>query len=206
MAHKLDFPATTRNTDPILAVLQQHLPNGNVLEVASGSGQHVVHFAAHLPDNQFWPSDPDPTHVQSIAAWEAEADVSNIHSPVLLDTTDPNWIAGKTMDGLPQQLAVILCINMIHIAPIEAAKGLFAGAAKRLPKNSLLMLYGPFLQTGQKDAPSNLDFDQNLKRRNPAWGVRPLPLVKDMAANAGFEFDQIIEMPANNFCVLLRRK
>ncbi|PHR59669.1 MAG: SAM-dependent methyltransferase [Robiginitomaculum sp.] len=205
MSDKLDFPATGRNAEPILNVLRQHLPGGDVLEVASGSGQHVVHFASHLPDNQFWPSDPDPAHVQSIAAWIAETKLGNIHPPVLLDTTDPNWMAGKPLSGLPTQLAAILCANMIHIAPIEAAIGLFAGAAKRLPENGLLLLYGPFLQTGQKDAPSNLDFDQDLKRRNPAWGVRPLPLVKNMASNAGFEFDQLIKMPANNFCVLLRR-
>ncbi|VAV96149.1 SAM-dependent methyltransferases [hydrothermal vent metagenome] len=206
MGDKLDFPATTRNCQPILQVLQEHLPAGNVLEIASGSGQHVVHFAEHLPQNRFWPSDPDPKHVKSVQAWTNAAKRENIHPPLLLDTTDKNWQSGEAFASLPVLLDAILCINMIHIAPIKAATGLLAGAAKRLRPGGLLYLYGPFLGAGNADAASNLAFDADLKRRNAAWGVRQLDEVQTMANDAGFDFDQSIEMPANNLSVLFRHR
>ncbi len=198
MNHKLDFPATGRNSDAICQVLQEHLPDGHVLEIASGSGQHVNHFARHLPNHYFWPSDLEPDHLTSIQAWTKETGLSNIGQPVLLDTTATNWHNGEP-------LSAILCINMIHIAPLSAVTGLFAGAAKRLDTGGLLYLYGPFLGAGIGDAPSNLAFDADLKRRNPAWGVRDLGDVKATAKAVGFDFKQSIEMPANNLSVLFRR-
>ncbi|MBL4596778.1 MAG: DUF938 domain-containing protein [Robiginitomaculum sp.] len=205
MVKKLDFPATTRNAAAITAVLHEHLPAGNVLEIAAGSGQHSVYFAEHLPLNTFWPSDPEPAHVQSINAWGQHAALSNLYPPVQLDTTHEDWQSDASLPGLPERLDAILCINMIHIAPIAAAIGLFAGAANRLSAGKLLYLYGPFLGTGEPDAPSNLAFDADLKRRNRTWGVRQLSDAKAMATQAGFNFDQTVPMPANNVSVLFRK-
>jgi len=202
MDEKLDFPATGRNSSHICEVLSEHLPAGNVLEIASGSGQHVVYFADHLPLNHFIPSDPDPAHVRSIAAWIKASEMANIAPPQILDTTEPGWIDGQQP---PQSVQAILCINMIHIAPISAAHGLFAGSAKRLSPGGLLYLYGPFLGTGTADAPSNLAFDADLKRRNASWGIRTLGEVLQMAEAADFVFDQSIPMPANNFSLLFRK-
>ncbi len=205
MSDKLDFPATRRNADAILEVLAEHLPAGNVLEIASGSGQHAVFFAEHLPLNTFVPSDPDPVHRQSIMAWRKESQLGNVLEPIAIDTEEDNWISGHAIKGLPDRIHAILCCNMIHIAPISAAYGLFAGAAHRLHSGDLFYLYGPFLGAAKTDAPSNLEFDADLKRRNAAWGVRHINDVKQMAAGAGFVFDEIIPMPANNFSVLFRR-
>jgi hypothetical protein len=206
MTDKLDFPATHRNAEAICQVLLEHLPGGNVLEIASGSGQHVVCFGQNLPCNQFTPSDPDPAHIASIGAWLEENQLDNVLPPALLDTTSEGWTKGQNINGLPETLAAILCINMIHIAPIAAAQGLFAGASKRLSAGGLLYLYGPFLETGSEDAPSNLAFDRDLQCRNEAWGVRTLPWVKQMANQADFDFEALIPMPANNFSVLFRKR
>lgn len=206
MNQKLNFPATARNANPILQVLQDHLPTGNVIEIAAGSGQHVVYFAKHFPRNTFWPTDLDPLHIQSIAQWRSEANLANIKPAFALDTTDPNWLQGQPIAALPNKAAAILCMNMIHIAPITAAQGLFSGAALRLRSGGLLYLYGPFLGAADQDAPSNLEFDLDLKRRNPNWGVRQLTQIKQMAKTAGFQFEQALAMPANNFSVLFRRQ
>jgi len=204
MDQKLDFPATSRNASAILSVLQQHLPIGDILEIASGSGQHVVHFAKHLPQNTFWPTDLDPAHLSSITAWVKEAALENIKPAVQLDVMDVAWSNARLPTTVKNKWDAIICCNMIHIAPLEATSGLFAGASKHLHKGGLLYLYGPFLGTGETDAPSNMAFDLNLKQRNSSWGVRSLSLVKQIAHANGLHFDQIIKMPANNFSILFR--
>ena len=202
VAGQTDFrrhaPATERNRGAILAVLREELPSsGLVLEVASGSGEHAIHFAAALPHLDWQPSDSDPAALTSIAAWRAQAELPNLHAPIRLDAA-ADWPIGRA--------DAILCINMVHISPWEATLGLLKGAGERLPPGGLLYLYGPYIREDVDTAPSNLAFDASLKARDPRWGLRQVEHVVTAAAEAGLTFQRWVEMPANNLSLLLRRR
>lgn len=195
---KRHAPSAARNRQPILDVLLPRLPKeGLVLEIASGSGEHVAHFAEALPGLAFQPSDPDEGARASIDDWVRTLRLANVHPALPLDVTTERW---------PIERAVaILCCNMIHIAPWEAAVGLISGAARTLPAGGILFLYGPYRRDGRHTAPGNEAFDRDLRRRNPAWGVRDLEAVADLAAGHGFGPPEIIEMPANNLSLVFKR-
>ena len=195
---RLEYPATARNRDAILDVLRGVLPaSGLVLEIASGSGEHVMHFARAFPDLTFQPSDPEDAALQSIAAWTQDSSLANIRPPVVLDATLAQW---------PVNAAdAILCINMIHIAPWRASEGLFRGAAGLLGAGAPLYLYGPYRRADVMTAPSNEAFDESLKSRNPEWGLRDLETVAALARDNGFSGPVVTEMPANNLSVVFRR-
>jgi hypothetical protein len=196
--HRRYAPATVRNRDFILDVLRDVLPmTGVILEIASGSGEHVVHFARNLPNLVFHPSDPDPDALLSVATWVKGADVANVRAPIVLDASKSPWPVASA-DG-------IICINMVHISPWDATVGLIKGAAAILPPGSPLYLYGPYKRKGFAMAPSNQAFDQNLRDRNPTWGLRDLEAVAAIARSAGFSVPTIIDMPANNLSVVFRR-
>jgi hypothetical protein len=191
-------PATVRNRDFILDVLRDVIPKtGVILEIASGSGGHIVHFAKNLPSLLFQPSDPDADARLSVAAWVKATDVSNVRSPIALDASSPVWPIASA-DG-------IICINMIHISPWEATVGLINGAAAVLPPGSPLYLYGPYKREGFATAPSNQAFDQSLRDRNPTWGLRDLEAVAALARSVGFLAPVITEMPATNLSVVFRQ-
>lgn len=191
-------PATQRNRNSIFAVLREVLPReGRVLEIASGSGEHVVHFAKALPALTFQPTDPDPRAVASIAAWSKHAALPNIEPALPFDASQPDWPF--------RDLAGILCINMIHIAPWAATEGLMRGTAACLRHGAPLYLYGPYRQRGVPTADSNEAFDADLRARNPAWGLRDLDEVAALAEANGFSSPQITPMPANNVSLVFRR-
>ena len=193
---KQHAPATQRNREAIREVLARELPAaGDVLEVASGSGEHALYLAAAFPHLAWQPTDADPVALASIAAWRAEAGVPGLRAPIALDAAAP-W---------PDVRAdAILCINMIHISPWASTLGLFAGAARTLPPGGLLYLYGPYVVDGET-APSNRAFDASLRGRDPRWGVRELRDVEAAAAAAGFAARGTVAMPANNLSVIFRR-
>ena len=197
-ADKRHAPATLRNRDAIAEVLADWLPaSGTVLEVASGSGEHVVHFAAAFPAFDWQPSDPDPAGLTSIAAYSAEAGLSNIAAPLSLDAAACGWPIDRA--------DAILCINMVHISPWAATIGLFTQGAKLLRKEAPLILYGPYFRKDHAAAPSNLAFDENLRARNAEWGVRWLEDVTALAETKGFALAEVRDMPANNLMLLYRR-
>jgi SAM-dependent methyltransferase len=195
---RLFAPATARNREPILEVLQRHLPpRGLVLEVASGSGEHTAHLAPAFPDLVFQPSDPDPDARASIDAWTAALGLTNVRPALALDAEAPDWpIAAAD---------VVLCINMIHISPWSAAEGLMRGAARALSKSGVLYLYGPFRREGQHTAPSNAAFDRSLRLQNPDWGVRDLEAVAALAETHGLGPPAVEQMPANNLSLVFRK-
>ena len=191
-------PAADRNKEPILAVLRRVLPeSGLVLEVASGTGQHVVHFARALPHLQWQPSDPDPQARSSIAAWIAGERLANVRPPLDLDVGSAAWPVGRA--------DAVVCINMIHISPWAATLSLMAGSARLLPRQRLLFLYGPFRRLDRETAPSNEAFDAQLRRQNREWGLRDLEEVVKVAKENGLSPIEIAEMPANNLSVVFRR-
>lgn len=195
---KQHAPAAQRNRGPIGAVLAEELPQtGEVLEIASGTGEHAVHFARMFPDLRWQPSDPDPRALESIAAWAEESGLANLLPPLRLDAARGDW---------PVQAAdALLCINMVHISPVEAALGLFAGAARTLGAEAPLILYGPYREAGVATAPSNLAFDQSLKARDPRWGLRDTGWMDDIAAGSGFARSRRVAMPANNLILVYRK-
>jgi len=192
-------PAAARNREPILAVLRRVLPErGTVLEIASGTGEHAAFFASHLPRITWQPSDIDPQALASIEAHRANANAPNLPAPVVLDATAQDWPV--------TQAEAIVSINMIHIAPWSAAEGLMRGAARVLAPGRVLYLYGPFKENGQHTAPSNEAFDQSLRARDPAWGVRDTGEVSDLAAKHGLAFVERVAMPSNNLSIVFKRR
>ncbi len=192
-------PATSRNREPILAVLRRHLPpQWLVLEIASGTGEHVTYFAhASNTDLVFQPTDPDPTSRASIDAWTATLGVKNVQPAIELDATRRDW---------PVNAAdAVLAINMVHIAPWAAAEGLVLGAARILLAGGVLFLYGPYRRGGRHTAPRNETFDFDLRYRNSEWGVRDVEALTDLAMAHGFDKPIIEQMPANNLSLVFRR-
>ncbi|EFI52952.1 DUF938 domain-containing protein [Afipia sp. 1NLS2] len=197
-SHRLQYPATQRNRDAILEVLRGVLPpSGLVLEIASGSGEHIVHFANAMPGLTFQPSDPEDAARLSIAAWTAETGLSNIRPPLAIDVRRKPWPIA--------QADAMLCINMIHISPWEATQALMRNAGRILSKGAPLYLYGPYRQKDVVTADSNEAFDADLKSRNPQWGLRQLDDVAALAREAGFSGPAVTPMPANNLSVVFRR-
>jgi hypothetical protein len=193
-------PSAARNREPILAVLQRVLPaEGRVLEIAAGTGEHAVFFAAALPHLRWQPSDPDPDARASIAAWIEAGDAASIAPPLDIDVMAPDWDAGLDRPD------AILAINVIHISPWEATLGLMAGAGGLLAPGGILFTYGAYKRGGQHTAPSNESFDEWLKARDPRYGVRDLEAVEEAARSNGLALREIIPMPANNFALIFVR-
>jgi SAM-dependent methyltransferase len=191
-------PAALRNREPIAEVLAEWLPErGLVLEIASGTGEHAAFFAERFPSLDWQPSDIHPDALTSIAAWRGACGLPNVRVPLTLDAASREWPI--------EQADAILSINMVHISPWASALGLLDGAARLLPRGAPLILYGPWLKADIPTAPSNFDFDADLKRRDSAWGLRS---VEDFAAEAeprGFALDAVRQMPANNLMMLWRK-
>ena len=187
-----------RNKDPIRTVLESVLPaSGSVLEIASGTGQHVCFFAAAFPGVRWQPTEPDDASREAIVVRIREAGLENVAQPIALDVVEPHWPVHERYDA-------VLCINMIHISPWRATHALFLGAARLLDSRGLLILYGPYLENGTA-VQSNLDFDASLKRRNAEWGLRDLDEVTRVGAGHGFARQQIVRMPANNLTVVFTK-
>lgn len=189
-------PATLRNREAITEVLAGLLPaRGEVLEVASGSGEHVACFAERFPALNWQPSDPDASALASIASWCTG--LSNVRQPLAIDAADVHWAVGHA--------DAVLCINMVHISPWAATLGLMAGAARLLPAGGPLILYGPYRRADVPTAPSNEAFDASLKARDARWGLRAVEAVSAAAAAKGLVFERLVEMPANNIMLVYRR-
>jgi SAM-dependent methyltransferase len=191
-------PSAERNKAPIADILKHVLPDhGTVLEISSGTGQHVVHFAREMPDLIWQPSERDEPSLRSIERWMAAESLPNILAPLRIDVTELPWPAGNA--------AAIVCLNMIHIAPWSAAEGLIQGAGSVLGQGGILFLYGPYRQSGVPTSPSNEAFDAQLRSRNREWGLRSVEDVARYAKLHGFGAPDIHEMPANNLSLVFRK-
>jgi SAM-dependent methyltransferase len=191
-------PSPERNKQPIVEVLARVLPpKGLVLEIGSGTGQHVAHFAKALPALTFQPSEMDAERHASIAAWVAHDRLANVRPPLAFDVTRLPW---------PVRAAdAVVCINVIHISPWEATFALMKGAGEILPPGGVLVTYGPYRREGRHTAPSNEAFDASLKSRDPRWGVRDMEEVVAAAHAQGLQLEDTVPMPANNFTLVFRK-
>ncbi len=198
LAVKRFAAAADRNKAPILEILREVLPaRGLVLELASGSGQHAVHFASALPQHEWQPSDTDPQALDSIATYAAESGLTNLRAPLLLDSRSEAW----PIDSAD----AVVCINMIHIAPWSACLGVLRGAARLLPAAGSLSFYGPFCIHGDYTAESNVEFDRALRGQNEEWGVRELADIEAAAGAFGLKLERVVPRPANNHVVVFRK-
>ncbi|BAZ70328.1 MAG: DUF938 domain-containing protein [Pelatocladus maniniholoensis HA4357-MV3] len=198
-------PATQRNREPILEVLLQVLPaTGSVLEIASGTGEHAVYFAPRLSPRQWIPSDPNPLHRASIAAWSTHLPCETLQPPLEIDVREPVWMIEKEALFTTSPITAIVNINMIHISPWAACLGLMAGAGRILPSGGILYLYGPFKRDSKHTAPSNAAFDESLRAQNPEWGVRNLEDVVTAASRHNLSLLNVYQMPANNLSVVFK--
>ena len=204
---RLDAAAFHRNHEPIWAVLEKFLAgkSGDVVEVGSGTGQHVVHFAKHTPGIVWWPSDLNENHLRSIEAWRAHSALANIRPPLRIDLTDPAWCPAMQDGSGPDKLLAVFCANVIHIAPWRVAEGLLAGAGRYLRSDGRLFLYGPFKRDGKHTAMSNAVFDTSLRQQDAEWGVRDIADVEKLAAGVGLALVETVPMPANNMILVFGR-
>lgn len=191
--------AADRNKQPILDLLQLQLPErGRALEIASGTGQHVAWFAAHLPQWQWQPTDADVRMRPSIDARCSEARLTNVLPACTLDVLQQPW----PLDGASYEL--IFCANLLHISAPACSGALMQGAARHLVPDGMLVTYGPYLEDEVLTAPSNLAFDASLRARNPTWGLRRREDLEELAWQAGLHLSERHEMPANNLLLVWR--
>jgi len=191
-------PATRRNRDPILAVLERVLPSdGLILELGSGTGEHASYMAPRLAPRQWQPSDADPAALASIACYQRDSDCDALLPPIALDVTSDRWAVDRAM--------AVVAVNVIHIAPWSAARGIMAGAGRVLPEDGILYFYGPFQRGGKHTADSNSAFDEALKDEDPSWGVRDLVDVITEAAQYDLALREVVDMPANNLSVVFAK-
>ena len=190
-------PAAERNRQPILDVLRRVLPvQGSALEIASGTGQHVAWFAAALPQWTWQPTDYQADALPGIAARMAQEHLTNVRAPVRLDVMAPRWLPGD------ERFDLIYCANMLHIAPWATCAALMQGSARHLAPGGTLITYGPYLEDDVPTSPGNLAFDQSLRARDPAWGLRRRADVEAQAARAGLHLSARYVMPANNLLLV----
>lgn len=203
---KLDSMAYHRNRKPVEEVLRPYFSGrtGHVLEIASGTGQHICDWAKHFPDLKFWPTDPAPVHLASIEAWRAEAGASNLGAPFALDAA-ADWALGQ--EGGPPAVGflAVVALNLAHISPWQVSLGLLKGSAKHLQKGGHLFLYGAFMRDGQHVSERNEKFDQALRSENPAWGVRDIADLEDEGDALDLILIDAVDMPANNYFLIFEK-
>ena len=198
-------PAAERNRGPILEMLHKLLAaTGQALEISSGTGQHAAHFAGNMPGWVWQPSDAQVDGFASIGAWCAQASAVNVRRPVLLDVMAPEWPTDSA--EFPDKFDAILCANMLHIAPWATCAALMQGSSRHLATSGVLITYGPYLEDDVPTSPGNLAFDESLRARDPAWGIRRLEDVTQEARLAGLRLHERHAMPANNLLLVWRKR
>lgn len=194
-------PHAERNAGAIGDVLEQHLPRtGIVLEIASGTGQHAITFAARFPGLTWLTSDPWITSRESTNGWIIQSGLHNVRQPMDLDVTRPGW-----ENAVPRPVAAVYASNLLHISPWAVTCGLFRGAGALLEEGAPICIYGCFKRGGEHLSAANIAFDRILMGENREWGVRDLEAVEDEARSAGFELAEVADMPRENLMLIFRR-
>jgi SAM-dependent methyltransferase len=204
---RLDGPSFHRNHEPIWSAISEFLlaQTGDVLEIGSGTGQHVTEFARRSPRLTWWPSDIYDSHLKSITAWRTHSGLENLRAPQRIDLTDPDWTWTAAGGGSRGPLTALLCINVLHISPWSVSRNLMSGAGRLLKERGRLFIYGPFKRGGAHTAPSNAQFDATLRTENPEWGVRDVDDLNALAQDTGLTMAEISPMPANNLVLAFTR-
>ncbi len=203
---RFQSPAFERNHRPIIEALRSRLDleSGHVLELGSGPGQHISVMAKAFPKLTFWPSDPYPAHRESVEKWRAHHGVNNVMDPFALDASESWNLKG---DHAPQSgdIQAVLCINVLHVAPWSVAQGVLKGSAAHLGREGALFLYGPYSVDGQHISEGNASFDAAIRAENDAWGVRDVGEISTEAETHGLVIAERVEMPSNNFILVVKK-
>ncbi len=203
---RFNAPSFHRNRKPYEAVLQRYLAGeGAVLEIGSGTGQHVTAYGLAFPDIDWWPSDPNPDHRKSVSAWVKHLGLGNVRAPINLDASLPDWRLEDYGQVPETGFAAVYCMNVIHISPWPVACGLLSGAGRHLRSGGHFFLYGPFKRNGEHTAASNAEFDRSLRSRDESWGIRDMGDVVSQAEDSGLDLVEAVEMPSNNFTLVFQR-
>ena len=206
LSSKRESASAYRNEGPIADQLVRLLGNaqGDVLEVASGTGQHAVAFSRALPHLTWWPTDLDPENLASIETWRTEAGPPSLQAAQLLDVSSVAWTTGASLPPLPDAAQAIVCINMVHISPWIVTEGLFSGARRRLAPGGLLYVYGPYRRRGKHTSEGNSRFDISLRAQDSRWGIRDLEAVQALSQVHQLTLEEVVDMPANNLSLIFR--
>lgn len=202
-------PSAERNKQPLADVLRQLLPaQGTALEIASGTGQHVVWFAQQLPLWTWQPSEVHRGALYNIEVRVAQAELDNVLDPIQLDVLVQPWLKDSAQEEppSPSKFDLIFCANMLHIAPWQACAALMQGSARYLAEGGVLVTYGPYFEHGVRPSPSNMDFDQSLRAHDASWGIRQREEIEQQAKLAGLHLIERHAMPANNLTLVWGRQ
>ena len=197
---KLHAPSAERNAAAIAAALCEIAPEtGRALEIASGTGQHVVAFAAAMPGLIWQPTEIDAARRASIDAYAAEAGLPNLRAAMALDATEAGW--GKAQSGQ----ALIVLINLLHLISAPEARQIIGEAAQALAPGGSFAVYGPYLRDGQATSEGDARFHASLTAQDPAIGYKDLSEVEGWLRAAGLTLHPVRQMPANNLFLLAER-
>jgi SAM-dependent methyltransferase len=199
-AGRLHAPSAARNGAAIAEVVAAHAPaTGRALEIASGTGEHVLMLARRLPGLIWQPTDADPARLASIAAWAAGEPQPNLRAPLLLDATRPGWSAELGGRNL------ILLVNLLHLLSRTEAEGVVREIGRALAPGGVALIYGPFLRGEAFASPGDAAFHASLSGADPEVGYKDFALVQDWQRQAGLVPEAPVEMPANNLFLIARR-
>ena len=196
---KLHAPAAAKNAAAIGAVLDEVVPaTGNALELASGTGQHIVAFAERFPDLTWQPTEVDEARLASIQAHRAEAHLPNLQPPILLNATQAGWGRNHASD-------LILLINLLHLISATETQSLMAEVAQALNVHGRFVIYGPFMRDGQLTSDGDRSFHASLKASDPDIGYKNDAEILAWLKGAGLRIAETIEMPANNLAIIAKQ-
>jgi SAM-dependent methyltransferase len=197
---RMSAPAAERNRADICAVIEQVAPaQGHALELASGTGQHVVLFAERMPGLIWQPTEIDPARRASVDLHVADTGLSNVAPAMALDATTPGWEAMHSGQDL------IVLINLLHLISDAEAETLIHGAAGALNPGGVFVIYGPFQRGGELTSEGDERFHASLRAHDPEIGYKDDFDVMDLLQGSGLEMAQVLEMPANNLSLVAKK-
>ena len=197
---RLNAPSALRNAEPIVELVREiAIKPGNALEIASGTGQHVVKLAAALPFLNWQPSDVDETRIKSIRCWSNDHNLTNLYPPCLLDATKEGWATEHYGQDL------ILLVNLLHLISIEETKVLVKEVSKALAPKGVSIIYGPFMRSGELISKSDMEFHHSLINTDPDLGYKNDLDMLNLFGEAGLVHLSTNKMPANNLAFITQK-
>ncbi|MCX7560961.1 DUF938 domain-containing protein [Sulfitobacter sp. F26204] len=196
---KLHAPSAARNVDHIALILQEHAPNnGSALEIASGTGQHIIAFAAVLPNVTWQPTDLDPDRLRSIDSYVHSAGLTNVRPAQRLDASMAGWSAQHRDQDL------IVIVNLLHLISETESRRVLQEAAQALNGNGTMVIYGPFKRNGELTSDGDQRFDRELRETDPRIGYKDTQDINNWLVSTGLT-PVVHELPANNLAFVARK-
>lgn len=197
---RLFAPSAEKNSTPIINLTKQIAPKtGKALEIASGTGQHIVKLALSLPNLLWLPSEVEEERIKSISAWIKAENLSNIKPPLYLDATEMGW-----SENLPQS-DFILLVNLLHLISWNETAILINELSKALKTKGIALIYGPFMRNGELTSEGDKNFHISLTQTDPDIGYKDDLDMLTLFSKSGLSCLEKVEMPANNLAFVLKK-